>query len=53
MDGIPNGAKLVLQKVRGVWYGQLRACVNGPDVDARDFDPGLDLGTAQEDEHLV
>jgi len=53
MDGIPDGAKLVLQKVRGVWYGQLRACVNGPDKDAFDFDQDLDLGTAQEDEHLV
>ena len=53
MDGIPDGDKLVLQKVRGVWYGQLRACVNGPDKDAFDFDQDLDLGTAQEDEHLV
>jgi hypothetical protein len=53
MDRIPDGAKLILQKVRGVWYGQLRACVNGPDADAMDFDPDLDLGTAQEDEHFV
>ena len=51
MDGIPDGAKLVLQKVRGVWYGQLRACVNGSDEDAFDLD--LDLGTAQAWEHLV
>ncbi len=53
MDGIPDGAKLVLQKVRGVWYGQLRACVTGPEADDLDFDRDLDLGTAQEDEHLV
>jgi hypothetical protein len=53
MEGIPDGAKLVLQKVRGVWYGQFRACVTGPEAGDFDFDPELDLGTAQEDEHLV
>ncbi len=53
MDGIPDGAKLVLQKVRGVWYGQLRACVSGAEMGDFDFDHQLDLGTAQEDEHLV
>ncbi len=53
MDGIPDGAKLVLQKVRGVWYGQLRACVTGSDAHPSDFDLDLDLGTAQAWEHLV
>jgi hypothetical protein len=53
MDEIPDGAKLVLQKVRGVWYGQLQACVTGSEADAFAFDPELDLGTAQEDEHVV
>ncbi len=53
MDEIPDGAKLVLQKVQGVWYGQLRACVTGPEAGGFDFDPELDLGTAQEDEHVV
>ena len=53
MDGIPNGAKLVLQKVRGVWYGQLRACVNGADKDAFDFDQDLDLGTARKTSILL
>jgi hypothetical protein len=53
MDGIPDGAKLVLQKVRGIWYGQLKACVTGPEPGSHDFNPDLDLSPALEEEHFV